>query len=365
MRFLTVGKGLTSLPARSGGLVRLPREAFRTELSNPVIDKPQSGFLDSWGFGVRNPKSRVFLPLLAVAAGLGGCSPQSKPAPVEDSVTSGRISVVCASEAFDLIARERSTFQNLYPQASLELRNGTSREAIAALFANQADVAVITRELIPEERRAAQQGGLELEGYRFARDAVVMIVHPSNPIENVSLDQVRRIYRGEATAWSEIGGAGGRIEPVYQAGGSDVTAFFTEEALKGDPFTGRAIHVPSDSATTREVSRNPLAIGYVTLAGVRPGTKVLRLASLTGLPYWKPDLEAVYQGQYPLTRFHSLYVRTQGPRVASGFVTFVTSREGQRLVHEAGLVPAAVPVRFVRRSPMLGTHSTGEPIRTP
>ncbi len=321
-----------------------------------MIDKAQSGFLDSWGFGVRNPQSRVFLPLLAVVLGVGGCSPQSKPAPVEDSVTSGRISAVSATEAFDLIARERSTFQTLYPQASIELRRGSSRDAVAALFANQADLAVITRELLPEERRAAQQGGLELEGYRFARDAVVMIVHPSNPIENIALDQVRRIYRGEATTWQEVGGGSGRIEPVYQAGGSDVTAFFTESALMGEPFTGRAFYVPSDSATVAEVARNPQALGYVTLAGIKRGVKVLRLASLTGLPYWKPDLEAVYQGEYPLTRFFSLYVRTQGPRAASGFITYVTSRDGQRLVHEAGLVPTAVPVRFVRRSPMLGTH---------
>lgn len=321
-----------------------------------MIDKPLRGFLDSWGFGVRNRKSPVFLPLLALTVGVGSCSPQSKPGQVEDSVTSGRISVVCASEAFDLVARERSAFQALYPQASLDLRQGSSREAITALFANQANLAVITRELMPEERRAAQEGGLELEGYRFARDAVVMIVHPSNPIENIALDQVRRIYRGEATTWQEVGGAGGRVEPVYQAGESDVTAFFIEEALAGEPVTGRAVYVSSDSAVVNEVRKNPQAIGYVTLARANGGAKVLRLASLTGLPYWKPDLEAVYQGEYPLTRFFNLYVRTQGPRVANGFVTFVTSREGQRLVHEAGLVPAAVPVRFVRRSPMLGTH---------
>ena len=105
-----------------------------------------------------------------------------------------------------------------------------------------------------------------------------------------------------------------------------------------------------------EVARNPMALGYVTL-GARTGkVKVLRIAPLTGLPYWKPDLEAVYRDEYPLTRFYSLYIRTDGPRLANGFITYVTSREGQVVVHDQGLVPTAVPIRFVRRSPLMGGH---------
>ena len=72
--------------------------------------------------------------------------------------------------------------------------------------------------------------------------------------------------------------------------------------------------------------------------------------------YLLPDPEAVYKGSYPLTRFFNLYVRSKGRRLANGFITFVTSRDGQALVHDSGLVPTSVPVRFVRRSPMLSTH---------
>jgi len=68
----------------------------------------------------------------------------------------------------------------------------------------------------------------------------------------------------------------------------------------------------------------------------------------------------VYKGEYPLTRYFNVYVRDRGPRVGHGFITFITSLDGQRLVRDAGLVPTSVPVRFVRRSPMLSTHSGGE-----
>jgi phosphate transport system substrate-binding protein len=104
------------------------------------------------------------------------------------------------------------------------------------------------------------------------------------------------------------------------------------------------------------VLENRDAIGFVSLAWADRGAKVLRVASARGMPYWKPDLEAVYRGEYPLTRFFNFYMRTRGRRLAGGFITFVTSRDGQKIVHDSGLVPTSVPVRFVRRSPMQSSH---------
>lgn len=263
---------------------------------------------------------------------------------------------MCAPEARELIAREIAAFEALYPQSELELVSGTSHEAKAALFADEADLAVITTELAPEERAAAVRGKLELEGYRFARDAIVMVVHPGNPVENLSLDRLRAIFSGDVKDWSELGGESGAIEPVVQDPASDVTEFVVREILDGVPIRVRAIPAADDSAVIDAVHANPRAIGYVTLAAHTGDLRVLRVAPLTGLSYWKPDLEAVYRDEYPLTRFFSLYVRNDGPKLANGFITFVTSRDGQALVHEHGLVPTAVPVRFVRRSPMVGDH---------
>jgi phosphate transport system substrate-binding protein len=310
--------------------------------------------------GILQPAS-----LLVALVCFGGCSSQPRSQATEDSVTSGRIRIVCAAEAYGLVVREAEAFQALYPEGRLEAVSGSSRDAIRALFAAQCDVAVISRELEPEERRAAVQGGLELEGYRFARNAVLLVVHPSNPVENVALDDVRRIYRGDPATWNDMGGRGGAVAPVVQEGTSDVTEFFVEEALGGEPVRARSIVARSDSEVVAVVARRPDALGYISLGTDAKGVKVLRVASLRGLPYWKPDLEAIYRGEYPLTRFFNLYVRARGARLASGFVTFVTSMDGQRLVREAGLVPTSVPVRFVRRSPMLSTHSRGDSVRIP
>jgi ABC-type phosphate transport system substrate-binding protein len=116
------------------------------------------------------------------------------------------------------------------------------------------------------------------------------------------------------------------------------------------------VYETSDSGVVDFVRSHPRAIGFVSMAWADRGAKALRLASLKGLGYWRPDPEAVYRGDYPLSRHMNLYARPRGPALANGLITFVTSRDGQTLVHQGGLVPTAVPVRFVRRSPMIGSH---------
>lgn len=263
---------------------------------------------------------------------------------------------MCASEALPLIERERSAFQALYPDAVLDLRGATSVESVRALFAAECDLAVISRELEPEERAAATRGGLELEGYRVARDALVVVEAPGNPVRNLALDDLRRIYAGEIKRWSQLGGGTGDIVPVIQEPKSDIMDFFTQQVMNGEPVKARVVYAASDSAVGQYVAGNPEAIGFTSMAWKIEGVRALRISSLSGLSYRAPDAQAVHDGDYPLSRAYNMYVRTDGPRLAHGFITFATSLEGQRIVRDLGLVPTAVPVRFVRRSPLQSSH---------
>jgi len=305
------------------------------------------------------------LAVALAALSVCGCSPG---APEHDDVsdlTSGHISLVCSPEAEAIVSRCIAAFQRLYPKARIDLRAGSSRDAVAALFGARADVAVITRELVPEERKAAVQGRLEVEGYRFARDAAVLVVNPDNPVDNLTLEDVQRVYSGDLKRWSELGGAAIPIVPVVQAPDADVTEFFIEEVLGGEAIRAHSVQVQSDADVVRTVRGQKGAIGYITLSHAGQGARMVRLAALKGLPYYAADLEMVHDGKYPVTRFYNLYVRTGGPALANGFITYITSLEGQRLIREAGLVPTSVPVRFVRRSPMLSTHTQGDSTHTP
>jgi len=329
------------------------------ETRERVVDRRRERSLDFPHFGVLGTGWRYpvrVLVLACLAAGLAGCSSRRAPAPVEDSLTSGRISVVCSPEVRGILERERAVFDSLYPGATIELREGRSSEGIRALFAAECDLAAISRELEPVERSAAMRGGLELEGYRFARDGVALVVHTRNVVENVELGEVRGVFGGSITGWGALGGAGERIQPVIQAPESDIMAFFTAKVMEGEPIRAPVVYETSDSGVVAYVTRHPGAMGIVSMAWCERGVRPLRLATLKGLSYWRPDAETVHRGDYPLSRDMNLYVRPTGPALANGLITFITSRDGQAIVRDAGLVPTAVPVRFVRRSPLLGTH---------
>ena len=318
-----------------------------------------SNFINLRDFVTRGAGMPYFLPaslLMSCALlALSGCAPHG-PQQVEDTQTSGRITVVSVPEVAGLVRREIEAFKGLYPRAALDLKVEGSRDAVRALLSQQADLAVLGRELEPEERSVMVKGGMELEGYRFARDAVCVVVHPGNPVEHVALDDLRRVYLGQVTDWDELGGHAGRIEPIVQAPEGDLMTTFVQRVLGGEPPSAPAWRAASDSAVIAHVRAVPGAIGFVSMAWDGRGAKTLQVSALTGLPYQLPDPERVYKGEYPVTRSCNLYVRSRGPRLANGLVTFISALDGQRIVHEAGLVPTAVPVRFARRSPILGTH---------
>jgi ABC-type phosphate transport system substrate-binding protein len=113
----------------------------------------------------------------------------------------------------------------------------------------------------------------------------------------------------------------------------------------------------SDTAVVQRVANLPGAIGIVPLRmASAPGVRALALSPVAGMDYVEPDMQTVHEGRYPITLFVNLFRRTRGPRLAGGFLTHVASEPGQRVVLQHGRVPTAVPLRFVRRSPLLGSH---------
>ncbi len=306
----------------------------------------------------RHLPARGFAVSALAALFLSGCTRHDAARPVEDTETSGRISIAAAPDVQALVVAQAEAFKRGYPQVVLEIRAPeSSAQVISALLGGHADVAATGRELEPEERNMARQAGIELEGHRIAQDAMCLVVPTANPVRNVTLGEVQRVLSGEMNDWAKLGGPDGRIIPVLPPLSSDLARAFAQHVMAGQPMRAPALIEASDSAVAITVARTRGAIGVVPLALARmSGLRALAVAPIAGLEYVEPDLETVHEGRYPLTRFINLYRRTQGARLAGGFVTFVSSQPGQELVLASGRVPTAVPLRFVRRSPLLGSH---------
>src|SRR5439155_26444843 len=121
------------------------------------------------------PTRGLFAPVLAALL-TGGCSRDEASRPVEDTETSGRISIARRPDVRPLAASEVQAFRAGYPQATLELREPeSSGRVVSALLAGRADVAVAGRELEQEERNVARRSGIEIEGHRIAQDAMCVV----------------------------------------------------------------------------------------------------------------------------------------------------------------------------------------------
>jgi phosphate transport system substrate-binding protein len=278
---------------------------------------------------------------------------------VEDTETSGRISIAAAPDVRALVVAEVEAFRAGYPQAGCTVRDPeSSAQVLSALLAGRADVAAAGRDLEDEERRMARQNGIEIEGHRIAQDGMCVVVQSENPVRNATLGELQRVLRGELTSWSALGGRDARIVPVLPPLSSDLARAFVQRVMAGEPVRAAAMVETSDSAVAARVRATPGSFGVVplSLATGDPRLRPLAIAAVEGAAYVDPDMESVHDGSYPLSHFVSLYIRTRGPRLAGGFVTFATSQPGQELVLASGRVPAAVPLRFVRRSPLLGSH---------
>jgi phosphate transport system substrate-binding protein len=336
----------------------------RTRRRATRIDMLQPGSIHLRHFVFRGPGRswpaqalRWALPCLALLV-LGACARRGASRPVEDTETSGRISIVTSTELHPLVAEEVAAFRSAYSDATLEfVEPQPSGQLVSQLLAGRADVVVLARELEQEERDMARAGGIEVEGHRIAQDALCVVVAANNPVRNVTVGEIQRIWSGEIRDWAVLGGPAQRIVPVLPPLSSDRARAFAQRVMAGAPLRAASLMEPSDSAVATRVSATPGAIGVVPLAlanveGVRP----LHVAAVEGTPYVEPDMETVHEATYPLTHPVNLYLRIRRPRLAGGFVTFVTSQPGQELVLASGRVPTSVPLRFVRRSPMLGSH---------
>lgn len=323
---------------------------------------PETALLDSSHFVFRAlarcALSRAGLVSVLALVALPGCTTRSSSTSgVEDSQTSGRIRVVAGPELVALMRREADMFASTYPQSRFDVAEAPSPRAVAALFDASADLVALPRELAPDERAAAVRGGLELEGYLVGRSALVAVVHEANPVQNVSRFELRAMLTGGLTRWSAIGGQDSRIVPILPALDGETALTVAHQLLDSASISVPARVVHDDSAVVAAVQRERDAIGFVDASAVPPeGVRALRIAALDGLTYVRPDAESIHDGRYPLTRSIHLYMRTAGPKLSGGLITFVTSHDGQRLLHEAGFVPTAIPVRFVRRSPMQSSH---------
>ena len=236
-------------------------------------------------------------------------------------------------------------YQAQHPDVRIAVTGGGSGTGIAGLINGTVDIANASRQMKPEEMEAAEANGITPVEHVIARDAIAIVVHPSNPVDNLTLQQLADIFSGRITNWAEVGGESRPIVLLSRESNSGTHVYFLEQVVRlGDKhaptlFSPDTLLMPSSEGISAEVRQNPNTIGYDGLGYVTPDQKTIAVAADPAGPFVLPTVETVNDGEYPIAR--DLYMYTAGePRgTIAAYLDWIRSSEGQTIVGELGFVP--------------------------
>jgi phosphate transport system substrate-binding protein len=277
-------------------------------------------------------KRFLMFPLAVLAvAGLilaAGCAGGTTPPPGQGETTplelSGTIREAGSTSVLPLAEELAKEFMKLHPKVRIETGGGGSGAGVTGCAAGTVDIGAASRDIKITEP--------DLIPYAIARDAVAIVVHPSNPITGLKLDDVAKIYAGEITDWSQVGGGAGKITVIAREEGSGTRDCFEEKVMKEKTITANAILKTSNGEIQTAVSQDTLAIGFVSL-GYVTGLKALDLDEKAC------TVATCQKGEYPILR--RLYFLTKGTPTSpvKEFIDFARSDDGQKIAEELGYVP--------------------------
>jgi phosphate transport system substrate-binding protein len=218
------------------------------------------------------------------------------------------------------------------PDADITVRGGGSGTGIAALIDGATDIADASRPMKDKEIKTAREKGVNPVANIVARDGIAVIVNPENPLNAISIADIKAIYTGEISRWDKLGGKG-TIVVVSRDAASGTFEAFNELALSNAKLTDGALMLASNLEVARTVAQTPGAIGYVGLGYITDEVKALKVEGIM------PSQATVNDNTYPLARPLFMYTNGKPKGLAKGFIDFVMSSAGQKIVKEAGFVP--------------------------
>lgn len=209
-----------------------------------------------------------------------------------------------------------------------------SSAGIEATINGTADIASSSRSLTAEESSS------DLVSTVIAHDGIAVIVNDANPVQAITLDELRDIYAGKITNWSELGGPDLTIQLVNRDEASGTREAFSSIVMQGTEFDRRAAVLPGTGQVRDVVSRSIGAIGYISIGFVNSKytSTTVSCLSIDGV---EPTEDNVENGMYPLSRDLYFFTNGEPTDVARDYISYVTSEEMAQTITDAGYIPVS------------------------
>jgi len=262
-------------------------------------------------------------------------------APAETIRQIGSTTVLPIAEAW------QKAFNKLHPEVKIAVSGGGSGAGIKALIDGTCEIANASRAIKDQEVTQAQAAGVEPVEHVVAFDGIAVIVHPDNPIAELSVEQLSDIFSGEVTAWKNVGGQAGQIQIISRDSASGTYESFKELVVtlhgkaKDRDYAPEALKQASNQAVLTTVAQTPSAIGYVGLGYLDDTVKAVKVIPIGGGDAVAATAENVQNGSYPISRELYMYTNGEPSGAVKEYLDWGLGSDAQAIVAEKGFVSIA------------------------
>ena len=289
--------------------------------------------------GTKMKKSLLLLPvvgLLITAIVLAGCSGGTS------------INIIGSNTVTPLSSVWAEDYMAANPDVSIAVSGPGSGVGIAALIDGTTDICQASRKIKDSEVDQSHDKGVNPYEIQVATDALSVVVHPDNPVSELTIEQLSDIYTNKVTNWQEVGGNNAPIVAIARDTNSGTHVFFKEEVVQMDglptedtslEYGNQVLFLPSTKEGVNEVAKNVNTIFYPGLGYVTDDVKPLGVKRTDADTAVYPSVETALDGTYPIARPLLYYTDGAPTGVIKDYIDYCLSAEGQEKVLEVGYVP--------------------------
>jgi phosphate transport system substrate-binding protein len=224
------------------------------------------------------------------------------------------------------------------PNAAIQVTGGGSGVGISALINGATDIANASREMKRTEmdKLKARYNTLGVK-VACAKDGITIYLNPTNKVNELSIEQLGKIFRGEIKNWKDVGGENQEIKLYGRENSSGTYVFFQENVVKGD-YAPSCQTLPGTAAVVNAVKKDAYGIGYGG-AAYAEGIVICKVKKDDKSPAYMPTAETIKSNEYPITRYLYMYLRSKPTGEMKKYIDWILSEEGQKLVVDMGYFP--------------------------
>ena len=292
--------------------------------------------------------SLAALLVFSVISGCTGAAPAANNA--SSSTLSGSFKIIGSNTVTPLSSVWAEDFMKANQKVSISVSGPGSGAGIAALIDSTTDICQSSRLITKKEIDLAKAKGVNIKEIQVASDALSVIVHPSNPVPELTTAQLSAIYTNKITNWKEVGGIDASIVVISRDTNSGTHVFFKEHVVqmaglstadKAFEYGSKVLFLPSTEEGVSQVAGNPKAIFYAGLGYINSNVKTLAVKRTAADAAVKPSVATSLDGTYPISRPLLYYTNGEPTGAVKAYIDYCLSATGQEEVLKAGFVPLA------------------------